>query len=269
MWRLDIRRFGCGLAAARARRRRGAGGGLRVEGAVRPRAGQRVCRSHRRSRRCQLHVLQPGRAGLGRRVEVEAMPTLVAPRSELKDAEGSTVLGTPIGGRDTKDDIGEDARPAGLLCRGAAAGGVRVGPRRSTRPSASPPTIRTIGSAATTASARRLTTVNINPALAWRATDWLVARWRLPGPVRRRRRSPTRSTSAPSAPLRGIPGAVPGGQDGFARLHGDDWAYGWNAGRHRRAGQRHPRRRRLPLGDRPHAATATSISPATMPASPT
>ena len=23
---------------------------------------------------------------------------------------------------------------------------------------------------------------------------------------------------------------MPGGQDGFARLHGDDWAYGWNAG---------------------------------------
>ena len=43
-------------------------------------------------------------------------------------------------------------------------------------------------------------------------------------------RSATRSTSAPSVPPPASRARLPAQQDGFARLHGDDWAYGWNAG---------------------------------------
>ena len=81
------------------------------------------------------------------------------------------------------------------------------------------------------ASNSRLKTVNINPALAWRPTDWLSL-----GVGFQAQYADGELTNAidfgtiGASPQVGIPGAVPGGQDGFARLEGNDWAYGWNAG---------------------------------------
>jgi long-chain fatty acid transport protein len=77
-----------------------------------------------------------------------------------------------------------------------------------------------------------LRTYNINPAVAVRVTDWLsfgaglqaqYADGELTNAV-------DFGTIGAGAPGGGIPGAVPGTQDGFARLTGDDWAFGYNAG---------------------------------------
>ncbi|MGD9512287.1 MAG: OmpP1/FadL family transporter, partial [Geminicoccaceae bacterium] len=74
-----------------------------------------------------------------------------------------------------------------------------------------------------------LTTVNINPDLAWRPVPWLG----LGGGFQAQYIDGTLTNAIDFGTIgasAGIPGSVPGAEDGHARLHGDDWAYGWNAG---------------------------------------
>ena len=74
-----------------------------------------------------------------------------------------------------------------------------------------------------------LKTVNINPAVAWRPVPWLAAG----AGFQAQYADGTLSNAVDFGTIgaaNGIPGSVPGGQDGFARLNGDDWAYGWNVG---------------------------------------
>ncbi|HEX6013589.1 MAG TPA: outer membrane protein transport protein [Geminicoccaceae bacterium] len=60
-------------------------------------------------------------------VQLQAVATLLAPRSELESAEASTVLGTPIAGRDRDDDIGENAVLPSFYAAAPLPAGLRVG----------------------------------------------------------------------------------------------------------------------------------------------
>jgi long-chain fatty acid transport protein len=170
----------------------------------------------------------PAALGWVDRIEMQAAATLVAPRSELEDAQGSTVLGTPIGGRDHDSDIGENAVIPVFYAAAPLPGGVRAGlginvpfGLETSYPDQWVGRYHAVDS--------HLKTVNINPALAWRPVPWIAA-----GAGFQAQYADGELTNAVDfgtiGAASGIPGAAPAQQDGFARLQGDDWAYGWNAG---------------------------------------
>jgi long-chain fatty acid transport protein len=170
----------------------------------------------------------PAALGWVEKIEFAAVATLAAPKLELERSSASTILGTPISGRTTEDDIGENVvvpafyaalpLPAGLR----AGLGVNVPFGLETNYSRG-----WVGRYHGVKS--ELVTLNVNPALAWRPVDWLSA-----GVGFQAQYADGTLTSAVDfgtiGAVSGIPGSVPGGQDGFARTEGDDWAYGWNAG---------------------------------------
>ena len=141
------------------------------------------------------------------------------------------MLGTPISGSTQDDDIAENAGRAGLLRRRARCPlGLQARARRERSVRLGDATTRATGSAATTAVRSELQTVNINPALAWRPVKWLSAgagfqAQYVDGTLSNAIDFGTIGAAAAHPGL-----AVRGRQDGYARLHGDDWAYGWNAG---------------------------------------
>jgi long-chain fatty acid transport protein len=76
-----------------------------------------------------------------------------------------------------------------------------------------------------------LMTVNINPALAWRVFPGVTLGAGFQAQYADAELSNAVDFGTIGAAA-GLPGAVPGNpaQDGFAKLEGDDWGYGWNAG---------------------------------------
>lgn len=162
------------------------------------------------------------------RPQLEAVATLAAPRVELKNAGASTVLGTPIGGTDHNSDIAADAVLPAIYGALPLARGVRLGLAVNV-----PFGLETnypdgwVGRYHAVKS--ELETVNINPAIAWRAADWLS----VGAGFQAQYANGTLTNAIDFGTIgagAGVPGAVPGQQDGFSRLEGDDWAYGWNAG---------------------------------------
>jgi long-chain fatty acid transport protein len=139
-----------------------------------------------------------------------------------------TVRGTPIGGRDKHGDIGEDGVLPVFYAAAPLPAGLRLGLGVNVPFGlATDYPNRWVGRYHALES--RLSTVNINPALAWRAADWLSLGAGLQAQFADGELSNAVDFGTIGAD-RQIPGSVPGGQDGFARLDGDDWAYGWNAG---------------------------------------
>lgn len=170
----------------------------------------------------------PAALGFVDRPEAQAIATLVAPRSQLEDASGRTVVGTAIAGRGSNDDIAEDAVVPAFYAAVPLAGGVRLGLGVN-----APFGLETdypdewVGRYHAVSS--RLTTVNINPTVAWRPRDWLSLGAGFQAQYADGELSNAVDFGTIGAASR-IPGAVPGGQDGFARLTGDDWAFGWDVG---------------------------------------
>jgi long-chain fatty acid transport protein len=170
----------------------------------------------------------PGALGWVEKVELSAGATLIAPKSELRSSSGSTVLGTPISGSTSEEDIGEDAVIPVFYAAVPLPAGLRIGLGVNV-----PYGLETnygrgwVGRYYAVKS--ELRTVNINPALAWRPVEWFSA-----GAGFQAQYADGTLTNAIDFGTIGavsrIPGAVPAGQDGYARLQGDDWAYGWNAG---------------------------------------
>ena len=170
----------------------------------------------------------PAALGWVDKVELVALATLIAPKLELDDASASTAIPTPITGGTSDDDIGENAVVPAFYAAAPLPAGLRVGLGVN------------VPYGLETSYARgwvgryhgvksQLHTVNVNPALAWRPVEWLSA-----GVGFQAQYADGSLTSAIDFGTIGagfgIPGAVPAGDDGFARLDGDDWAYGWNAG---------------------------------------
>ncbi|MEK0084707.1 OmpP1/FadL family transporter [Benzoatithermus flavus] len=170
----------------------------------------------------------PAALGWVAKIEAATMATLVAPRSKLESAEGRTVPGTAIPGRGHADDIADNAVVPAFYAAAPLPGGVRIGLGIN-----APFGLETgypdqwVGRYHAVHS--RLTTVNINPAVAWRPRDWVAF-----GAGFQAQHADGELTNAVDFGTIGaaarIPGAAPGRQDGFARLTGDDWAYGWDAG---------------------------------------
>ncbi len=150
------------------------------------------------------------------------------PEIELESASATTVLGTPIPGRDRDDDIGEDALIPALYAMVPFGEQVRLGLGIN-----SPFGLETAYSDEWVgryhAVESELGTVNINPALAVKLTNWMSVGFG--AQIQYADGELTRAIDFGTiGAFSGISGAVPGGQDGFIRLQGDDWAYGYNAG---------------------------------------
>jgi long-chain fatty acid transport protein len=170
----------------------------------------------------------PAALGWVDKVEAQAVATFIAPRSKLERADGTTVVGTPIPGGTEVDDIADNAVVPAFYAAAPLPGGVRLGLGVN-----APFGLETrypegwVGRYHAVRS--RLTTVNVNPSVAWRPRDWISL-----GAGFRAQYANGELTNAVDfgtiGAAAGIPGSSPGGQDGFARLEGDDWAYGWDAG---------------------------------------
>jgi long-chain fatty acid transport protein len=170
----------------------------------------------------------PAALGWVDKIAVTATATLISPKSELKNASGSTAFGTPITGATSADDIGEDAVVPAFYAAAPLPAGLKVGVGVNVPFGLETSYARDwVGRYHAVRS--ELQTVNINPALAWRPVEWLSA-----GVGFQAQYADGTLTNAIDfgtiGAASGIPGASPGNQDGFARLRGDDWAYGWNAG---------------------------------------
>lgn len=75
----------------------------------------------------------------------------------------------------------------------------------------------------------RLRTINVNPLIAWLPFEGVSVALGLQA-----QRIDARLTNAIDfgslGAANGVPGAIPGGQDGLAKLTGDDWGFGWTMG---------------------------------------
>ena len=170
----------------------------------------------------------PASLGWVDRIEIEALGTAVMPKIRLEESSGSTVLGTPLGGRTEEDDVGENAVVPAFYAAVPLPADLRFGLGVNAPFGLETDYARDwVGRYHGVRS--ELTTININPALAWRPVRWLSAA----AGFQAQYVDGTLTNAVDFGTIgavSGIPGAVPGGQDGNARLHGDDWAYGWNAG---------------------------------------
>ncbi len=175
-----------------------------------------------------LMFFNPAALGGIDEVQLQAVATAVAPRAELDNASGSTVTATTIGGTGHNSDIATDAVLPAFYAALPLPGRVTLGLAVNV-----PFGLETnypdewVGRYHAVKS--DLKTVNINPAFAWRATDWLS----LGGGFQAQYADGTLTNAIDFGTIgaaAGVPGAAPAQQDGFSRLHGDDWAYGWDAG---------------------------------------
>lgn len=75
----------------------------------------------------------------------------------------------------------------------------------------------------------QLRTINVNPLIAWIPFEGLSVAFGLQA-----QHVDAKLTNAIDfgslGAANGVPGAIPGGQDGFGRLTGDDWGFGWTMG---------------------------------------
>jgi long-chain fatty acid transport protein len=150
------------------------------------------------------------------------------PRIELKEATASNAAGIPISGRDSDDDIAEDALVPAIYATMPFGERVQLGLAFTT-----PFGLKTsysdewVGRYHTVES--ELRTYNINPAMAVKLTEW--ASVGVGAQFQYADGELTRALDFGSfGAANGVPGAVPVSQDGRVRLQGDDWSYGYTAG---------------------------------------
>lgn len=169
-------------------------------------------------------------AALGRfdRASVAFEASAVLTTLELENAAAQTTAGVPIAGRTSSADAADDAIVPSFYAMVAPTEELRFGlginvpfGLGSEYPN------DWVGRYHTTKS--NFTSVNINPAAAWRATDWLTL-----GAGLQLQWSEAELVNAIDFGTIGagaaIPGAVPTTQDGSARVKGDGWGVGFNVG---------------------------------------
>ena len=159
-------------------------------------------------------------------VQLEASGVLTS--LELRDAEGTTVLGTPIGGRGEKDDVADDAVIPSFYAVAVPHDDVRLGLAINV-----PFGLGTeypdgwVGRYHTLESS--FVSINVNPVLAYKPAAWLTVAGGL-----QLQYSEAELESAVDfgtiGAISGIPGAAPASQDGRARVKGDGWGWGFNLG---------------------------------------
>jgi long-chain fatty acid transport protein len=169
-------------------------------------------------------------AALGRfdRSSIQLEASSVFTDLKLRDASASTTAGVPITGQSRKGDAADDAVLPSLYAvlvpheRFRFGLGINVPfGLGSEYPNNWVGRYHTLES--------NFKSININPAMAYRATDWLTVaaglqlQW---SEAKLVNAIDFGSIGAGS----GIPGATPTEQDGRAKVEGDDWAYGYNFG---------------------------------------
>lgn len=156
--------------------------------------------------------------------------TYIAPRIELDEAAASTVFGTPIAGGTSADDVAEDALVPSMYGLWQPAPDWRLGVSLN-----APFGLKTsydrswVGRYQAVESA--VTSINVSPQVAWQATPWLS----LGAGLEAQYTDATLSNAVDFGSIgraAGISGATPGGQgqDGFSKVEGDDWGYGYSLG---------------------------------------
>lgn len=152
----------------------------------------------------------------------------LAPTVRFKDGSASTVLSSPISGSNEQDNVADDALAPSVYVMTSlskdwrAALGINAPFGQRT----------TYGSdwvGRYHARRSELSTVNVNPTLAWRISPSISI-----GAGLQVQYIETELTNAIDfgaiGAVAGLPGAVPTGQDGEAVVEGDDWSLGYNFG---------------------------------------
>jgi len=159
-------------------------------------------------------------------VQLEASGVLTS--LEFRDAEGTTVLGTPIGGRDSKGDVADDGVIPSFYGVAVPHEDFRLGLAINV-----PFGLGTeypddwVGRYHTLKSS--FVSVNINPVLAYKPADWLTVAGGLQFQYSEAELESAVDFGTIGA-ISGIPGAAPTTQDGRARIEGEGWGYGFNLG---------------------------------------
>ena len=169
-------------------------------------------------------------AALGRLdgTQAQLVLTHVAPRAELREASGTTLAGTPIAGDRDRHDAARDDLLTAFYASARLGHGLHLGLAVNT-PFGLETRYDGGWAGRYTAVRTRLATLDVNPMLAWTPGDKLTVAAGLVGQYASGELTNAIDFGTLGAGA-GIPGAVPGTQDGFARLTGDDLAYGFNLG---------------------------------------
>ena len=170
----------------------------------------------------------PAALGVLDGMQAEALLNYIAPRGVLEEATASTIRGTPIGGGTQVDDIAGNAFVPALYgmaelpfeLRAGLAVNVPFG-LQTEYPETWAGRYHAVDS--------ELSTLNVNPVLAWRPLPWLALGAGLQAQYAEAELTNAVDFGTIGASF-GIPGAVPGAQDGFVDVDGDDWGYGYTLG---------------------------------------
>ena len=171
----------------------------------------------------------PAALGMMRnRREIVAAGTLVAPHMELQSASGTTGAGTPIAGSAPSHNIADFALVPAIY------GGLRLGEQWAAGIGINAPfglgtdyTDGWVGRYHAVESSVKV--IGITPTLAYRPLPGLSLGAGLQASYADASLSNAIDFGTIGAGL-GIPGSVPGAQDGFARVDGNDWRLGYTLG---------------------------------------
>jgi len=156
--------------------------------------------------------------------------TYIAPTAELDGAVASTVLGTSIAGASSENDIAEDAMLSSVYGMWQPSADWRVGVSLN-----APFGLATAYDRGWVGRYQAIDSevkaINVSPQVAWQATPWLA----LGIGAQAQYTDATLSNSVDFGTIgraAGISGAVPGSrsQDGYSKVEGDDWGYGYSLG---------------------------------------
>ena len=175
-------------------------------------------------------------AGLTYHDESQALgvASYIRPYSRAKGANATTVFGNQIEGKSNSDDVGKDAVIPAFYAMWAADQTLTEGLRFGLGVNLPFGLVTDnnddfVGRYHGTRS--ELKTINVNPAVAYQAMDWLSLGAGLQIGYTETQLKNAVDFGSIGAAI-GVPGAVPGSfaNDGAANLRGDDVAFGWNAG---------------------------------------
>jgi long-chain fatty acid transport protein len=152
----------------------------------------------------------------------------VSPTMEVKDATATTGAGTPVSGRDEVKNAADDQYVPYLHLAAPVGDRVRLG-LSLTAPFGLSTEYPESWVGRYHAVESELITYNINPAVGIKISDRISIGIGFQAQYADGKLSNAVDFGTIGAG-EGVPGAIPGAQDGFARLDGDDWGYGWNVG---------------------------------------
>ncbi len=165
------------------------------------------------------------------RDQIAGSSSFIAPHAELQSSSGSTIAGVPITPTpafDGDNTVSENAIVPALYGMLSIDRDLKIG-LAVTAPFGLETNQPGGWIGRYHASDSRLTTINVNPNVAFRVTDWAsvgLGVQAMYGDARLTNAVDIGTIGAAS----GIPGSVPTMQDGFAKITGDDWGFGYNLG---------------------------------------